>query len=98
MYVSGKVIAEIFAIYLTENVVVALSPMVLFATCEDVVAVAAYANPLAPYGDVVVPEPPVAVMRIPNCSVPTAEAVFIPPIAAMLEEALVRVAPCATTL
>ena len=62
---------------------VALSPTEALATWDEVVAVAAQAKPLAAYGEVVVPDPPLAVIRIPNCSVPIAGAVFVPPIAVM---------------
>jgi hypothetical protein len=87
-----------FAMYRTEYVVVALSPILAAATCDEVVAVAAYANPLPSYGEVVVPDPPRAVIRRPNCSVPTSDVVLTAPIAAIVPEAEVSVPPWAVTV
>ena len=98
VYDAADVVPAILATYRTEKIVSMSSPAEALATCEEVVAVAAYAKPEAAYGEVTVPEPPLAVRRIPNCSTPTAEAVLTAPIAAIVEEAEESVAPRAVTV
>lgn len=84
--------------YRTEYVVVTPSPELAEATASGVEAVAPYANPDDAYGDNTLPSPPDATMRRPNWAVPGLDAVFVPPIAAILFTPDFSVSPLTVTV